>query len=305
MSQLSRRSFLQMVGAAGAASAVTGLLPGSLRRAAAQPEGMIGRIVQVLKGDVRIHTYTAPPASFLVTSHIIETPNTLVIVDAQFLQTAARDVLAYAESLGKPIDRVILSHAHPDHWSGGNIFADVPFVSTAAIAQGVQADIDGGGVAQRAGLVGESEVPAEPRVPEAGIEAGALTIDGVNFDIQIYDNVEAPQQLVVRLPDHGVVVAQDLVYTNAHFFPGIDRANWISILEGLRAAGDFDTLLAGHGMPTSPGELTQAIRYLTVAEAAAASATSADEVIAALTTEYPGYEVEGILQFWGLFIQGS
>jgi glyoxylase-like metal-dependent hydrolase (beta-lactamase superfamily II) len=266
---------------------------------------MIGRIVQVLKGDVKIHTYIAPPASFLVTSHIIETPNQMVVVDTQFLQTAARDVLAYAESLGKPIERVILSHAHPDHWSGGNIFDGVPLVSTQAIADAVQADIDGGGVTQRAGLVGEAEVPAVPRVPEAGIEAGALTIDGVNFEFQVYDNAEAPQQIVVALPDHGVVIAQDLLYTNAHFFPGLDRANWISILQGWQAAGGFDTLLSGHGMPTSPGELTNAIQYLTLANELVANATSADDVVVGLTEAFPGYEVDGILQFWGLFIQSS
>jgi glyoxylase-like metal-dependent hydrolase (beta-lactamase superfamily II) len=303
MNTLSRRAILRMMGAAGAAVAVGGL-PRFARRARAQ-SSMIGRIVQTLKGDVTIHTYIAPPASFLVTSHIIETPNQLIVVDTQFLQTAARDVLAYAEGLGKPIERVILSHAHPDHSSGGNIFADAPFVTTAPIAEGVQADIDAGGVQQRAELVGESEVPAEPRLPEASLEAGTFAVDGVTFDVQVYDNAEAPQQIVLRLPDHGVVVAQDLVYTNGHAFPGVDRQNWISILEGLRAAGDFDTLLSGHGMPTSPGELTQMIRYLSLADELAGSATSADDVISALTAEYPGYEVEGILQFWGLFIQPS
>jgi glyoxylase-like metal-dependent hydrolase (beta-lactamase superfamily II) len=292
-----------MMGTAGAAVAVGGL-PSLTRRARAQTP-LIGRIVQTLKGDVTVHTYIAPPASFLVTSHIIETPNQLVIVDTQFLQTAARDVLAYAESLGKPIERVILSHAHPDHSSGGNIFADVPFVTTPAIANGVQADLDAGGVQQRAGLVGESEVPAQPRVPEESLEAGVFEVGGVSFDVQVYDNAEAPQQIVLRLPDHGIVVAQDLIYTNGHAFPGVDRQNWITILNDLRAAGDFDTLLSGHGMPTSPGEITQMIKYLSLADETASNASIAEDVIAALTEAYPGYEVEGILQFWGLFIQSS
>jgi glyoxylase-like metal-dependent hydrolase (beta-lactamase superfamily II) len=303
MNALSRRTVLRMMGAAGAVATVGGL-PTLARQAHAQTN-MIGRIIQTLKGDVTVHTYIAPPASFLVTSHIIETPNQLVIVDTQFLQTAARDVLAYAESLGKPIERVILSHAHPDHSSGGNIFADVPFMTTAAIAEEVQADIDAGGVQQRAGRVGESEVPAEPRVPEAGLEAGAFVVDGVTFDAQVYDNAEAPQQIVLRLPDHGILVAQDFVYTNGHAFPGVDRQNWISILGEWQAVGGFDTLLSGHGMPTSPGEITQMIKYLTLADELAGSETSADDVIAGLTAEYPGYEIEGILQFWGSFIQPS
>lgn len=74
-------------------------------------------------------------------------------------------------------------------------------------------------------------------------------------------------------------------------------------LLSVRTEGGFDTLLAGHGLPASGGELTQAIKYLNFANEVAASATSADEVIAALTAEFPGYDVEGILQFWGLFFQ--
>jgi glyoxylase-like metal-dependent hydrolase (beta-lactamase superfamily II) len=303
MTTVSRRSLLKAAGSASVAAAIGMMTPAARLRAAQTPATMIGRIVQVLKGDVTVHTYIAPAASFLVTSHIIETPNQLVVVDAQFLQTAAREVRAYAESLGKPIDRVIVSHQHPDHWSGTNIFEGVPVVSTAAVAAGIQADIDGGGVQQRVALVGESEVPATPLVPEGSLEAGALTIDGLTINVEVVGAAEAPEQVVLRLPDQGVIVLQDLLYSNAHFFPGMDRANWVSVLEGLRAEGGFDTLLAGHGLPTSAGELTQAIQYLTFASDVAANATSADEVVAALTAQYPGYEVEGILQFWGLFIQ--
>jgi glyoxylase-like metal-dependent hydrolase (beta-lactamase superfamily II) len=296
---------LKAAGSTGLAAALGALTPAARLRAAQTAAPTIGRIIQILKGDLNVHTYIAPAASFLVTSHIIETPNQLVIVDAQFLQTAAREVRAYAESLGKPIERVIVSHQHPDHWSGTNIFEGIPVVSTAAVAAGIQADIDGGGIQQRAGLVGEAEVPAVPLVPEGSLEAGTLSIDGVTINVEVVSAAEAPEQVVLRLPDHGVAVLQDLLYSNSHFFPGMDRANWVSVLEGLRAEGGFDTLLAGHGLPTSPGELTQAIQYLNVASEVAAGATSAEEVIAALKAAYPGYEVEGILDFWGLFITPS
>jgi glyoxylase-like metal-dependent hydrolase (beta-lactamase superfamily II) len=276
-----------------------------LQAARAQVTPALGRIVQVLKGEITVHTYIAPAASFLVTSHIIETPNSLVIIDAQLLQTAASEVLAYAQSLGKPIDRLILSHEHPDHWAGANIFEGIPFVSTATTAANVQANIDGGGVAQLAGIIGENEVPATPRAPEGSLEAGTLTIDGVSMEIEVYDSAEAPQQITIRLPDQGVVVLQDLLFTNAHFFPGVDRVNWISILRSIQADGEFDTLLSGHGLPTSAGELAQAIRYLSFADQTAAEAENAQQVIDALTAEFPGYEVEGVLGFWNNFITGN
>jgi glyoxylase-like metal-dependent hydrolase (beta-lactamase superfamily II) len=305
MKQISRRNFLYTLGAAGAAAALPVGATLARRAPVARQSGMMGRVVILPKGDVTVHTYVAPDASLLVTSHIIETPNNLVIIDAQFLQSAAQEVRAYADSLGKPIERLILSHAHPDHWSGANLFPDVPFVSTAAAAEGVQADIDGGGVEQRAGMVGESEVPAEPRAPEGSVEAGETTIDGVTFAFDVVNNAEAPEHLNVRLPDYGVVVVQDLIYNNAHFFPGLDRANWISILEDMRGMTDYDTVLVGHGLPATIGELDNAIKYLQFAEAAAVEAGSADDVIAALQAEYPTYQGAGILPFWGMFVQGS
>lgn len=303
-SAVTRRNFLKLMGAAGAASFAAGVPSIAVGRVRAAQTGVaIGRVVQILKGDLKVHTYIAPAASFEVTSHIIETPNSLVIVDTQFLQTAAREVLAYAESLGKPIDRVILSHQHPDHASGGNIFAGIPFVTTQAVADGVQADIDGGGVQQRAQLVGEAEVPAEPRLPEATLSAGETTIDGYTFAFDVVANAEAPEQIIVRLPEVGIAILQDLIYTNAHFFPGVDRANWVSILADLRSLTTYDTLLAGHGLPTSLGEIDQAIEYLTFASELAEGATTVEDVTVPLQERYPAYGAAGILSFWGLFIQ--
>lgn len=299
--QFSRRNFLQAMGAAGAFSVAAPIFAKPNRLV--QPSGMMGRIVQVLKGDVKVHTYLAPDASLLVTSHIIETPNRLVVVDAQFLQTFGREVVAYAESLDKPIDRLILSHAHPDHWSGANLFLDIPFVSTSAIAEGVQQDIDNGGVEQRAALVGESEVPDEPRVPEGSVETGEIVIDGVTFAFDVVNNAEAPEHLNLRLPDYGIIVVQDLIYNNAHFFPGVDRSNWISILNDLRSLTNYDTLLVGHGLPATLGEIDTAIQYLEYANEVVETAETADEVVTALQEKYPTYGGGGILSFWSLFIQ--
>lgn len=50
----------------------------------------------------------------------------IVLVDGQFLVSCARAFRDYADSLGKPIDRLYVSHRHPDHWFGlGAAFSDV------------------------------------------------------------------------------------------------------------------------------------------------------------------------------------
>ncbi|MBC7870310.1 MAG: MBL fold metallo-hydrolase [Chitinophagaceae bacterium] len=302
--KLSRRNFLHMVGAASAVSAVSAFSLTSITGVRAQAVDMVGRVFQFARGGVKIHTYVAPDASVGVTSHIIETDNALIVIDTQFLQTFAKEFKAYADSLGKPIDRVILSHAHPDHFLGANQFAESPFVTTQAIAAGLAGYIEAGAVAQVAGFAGESEVPAEVRPAEGSIEVGDEVIDGVTFLFSIVTNAEAPETIVVRLPQAGVIVLQDLVYNNFHFFPGQDRANWIAELETLRGTLEgYDTLLAGHGLPTTKGELDIAIQYLTFANDTIAETADAAVVIAALQAEYPSYEGLGLLPFWQQFLQ--
>jgi len=70
--------------------------------------------------EVRIHTFVASFAynNIANATHIVETRNQLVLVDSQFLVPYARAFRDYADSLGKPIERLYVSHRHPDHWFG-------------------------------------------------------------------------------------------------------------------------------------------------------------------------------------------
>src|SRR5947208_16471097 len=87
------------------------------------------KIVSKREGDVRVHTFISSFASNNIANatHIIESKSKLVLVDGQFLAPYARKFRDYADSLGKPIDRLYLSHRHPAHWFGlGTAFSDIP-----------------------------------------------------------------------------------------------------------------------------------------------------------------------------------
>src|SRR5260370_30426300 len=84
-------------------------------------------------GDVRIHTFVSAFTADNIANatHIIESQNALVLVDGQFLAHYAREFRRYADDLartsGKKIERLYLSHSHPDHWFGlGAAFDDIP-----------------------------------------------------------------------------------------------------------------------------------------------------------------------------------
>src|ERR1700720_3341499 len=127
---LSRSQFLQL--AAGALLPFVGLrlsaaaaknpelaqnggAPGS--KDAAAPARM-GAILVSQFGPIKIHSYLSPLDGFHVNTQMIEGPTAVVIFDGQLLLPYAGEVASYVQMLGKPVDRIILSHAHTDHWSG-------------------------------------------------------------------------------------------------------------------------------------------------------------------------------------------
>src|SRR5258708_2235753 len=88
--------------------------------------GRMGTILVSEFGPVKIHSYLSPADGFQVNSQMIEGPTAVVIFDGQLLLPYAGEVASYVRMLGKPVDRIILSHAHTDHLGGLQILTQ-PF----------------------------------------------------------------------------------------------------------------------------------------------------------------------------------
>src|SRR6202140_1736854 len=132
---LSRSQFLQL--AAGALVPFVGLSPSA---AAKKPElaqnggapgtkdaaasDRMGAILVSQFGHVNIHPYPGPAHGFQVNTQVIEGPTAVVVFDGQLLLPYADEVATYVQTLGKPADRIILSHAHTDHWSGLQVLTE-------------------------------------------------------------------------------------------------------------------------------------------------------------------------------------
>ena len=89
-------------------------------------------------GSVKFHTFHG-----ISNSHIIETKNELRMIDAQFNFKLARTLKKYIDKLGKPLVQIILSHNHPDHWFGAEIFAANTSIVT---SKNVTRDLKTGGM---------------------------------------------------------------------------------------------------------------------------------------------------------------
>jgi cyclase len=64
-------------------------------------------------------------SNFSVSNYgIVEGPRTMLAIDAGGAPQHARNFLAAARPLGKPFDRVVITHEHPDHSTGLPVFPD-------------------------------------------------------------------------------------------------------------------------------------------------------------------------------------
>ncbi|MET9082826.1 MBL fold metallo-hydrolase [Streptomyces sp. NPDC004237] len=257
---------------------------------------MHGTVTVVDKGTVRVHSYMAPDDSLNVTTQLIETPARVIAVDAQYALAYADEVVAYAKGLGKPLDRLIVTHAHPDHFHGAGRFG-VPVHALAAVRDQIAAQGDG---QDPTGAV----IPAADITPTVEIVPGTEVVDGVPFLFEAFSGGEAADELVIRLPEHGVLVAQDLVYHDTHLFLGNnDLAGWQQAVERLAAEPSYDTVLAGHGLPAGPEVYEELRRYL--ADARELLGEDGEAYKKAITDRYPTYGAPFLIDIGNEYLFGA
>lgn len=281
--QLSRRNLLKGTALTVGAAALlrTALTPAP---AAAQGDMPAGTVHSFAKGGVTFHTYVSPAQAVNVTAHVVDLGQELLVVDATMLPPTGAELSALIASTGKPVAKAVLSHEHPDHWGGAIAVEGVTYDTLPGVREGMRAEATGGNWPEPTNVLNGGDVTP-----------GATTICGVPVEFRSYENTEAPYMLVTVFPEQKVAIVQDLVYNGVYFAPGVDRANWIATLETLRDDPAFDTLLVGHGLPTTRGDFDTAIAYLTVLDEAMTGSATPDEAIARIKAAYPGYQGDFLL----------
>lgn len=299
-----RRSVL--VGAAATTLAAPGILKAGSLGGGPFNHGVValehGTLTIVDFGDVKIHSYQSPDLTGCVTTHIIETPERLVFVDGQRSVIFGQEVRTYGETLGKPIDRMIVSHLHPDHWFGAYQFRDVPIYSFAE----TQAEISelGDFFIEISASLG-AHVPTAKVVPNKLIEHGAReVIDGVALEYRYVQDAESDNMMTIFLPDQKVLIAQDMLYNNSHLFCGHGNFDgWIAGLQDMQKDTSFDLVLPGHGPTTGSRQaIDEGLVYLDFVKDAYGKASTGDELKSAIMERYPGYMASGLVDIQNLFL---
>jgi glyoxylase-like metal-dependent hydrolase (beta-lactamase superfamily II) len=239
-----------------------------------------------------IHTFTAPEDGWLVTSHIIELPSQLLVVDAQYMLPFAREVARYAAGLGKPLTRLYVTHYHPDHLLGAAVF-DAPLYTLAGVADKIR--VAGDRVAREEHEKVGKDIPTAARQPDRVINEGEALIDGVTIEHRRVRNAETEDALVVGLPDANTIIVQDLVYNQCHLFLGErDFDGWRAALKQHRDLS-YSVVLPGHGAPGGKALYEHMIEYLDCAEDALSASMTAAEFKRRILERYSYYGCSKVL----------
>jgi glyoxylase-like metal-dependent hydrolase (beta-lactamase superfamily II) len=188
------------------------------------------------KGDPRIGTYVSIPWGFSTSSYWIEGPEGLVVIDTQFLPSAAEDLVTRAETMtGKKVAMAIVLHANPDKFNG----------TAALAARGINV-VTSKQVADLIPAVHEKRLKAfysryEPDYPKDAPKPGVfgaattkLSAGGVTLTAHVLGAGCSEAHVAVEF--EGNLFVGDLVAAGSHSWLEIGRTDeWLLRIKELRA----------------------------------------------------------------------
>lgn len=253
-------------------------------------ELQFGTVSQLVGPDFTMHAYVATVNEQHVSAYsvyVVEGSESVFIMDLGIDPDIGTDIKAITDAIGKPIEGIIISHAHPDHVGGIASFPNIPTYATPITAAILEVGIP------------SFFVPAFPDINV--LPLGENTMAGITFNVDRSLNTEASENAIIDFgSEAGMVFVNDLLFIEEHAFIGQGSVNqWLEDLAGFTVEyGDYDHVLTGHGgVGDADSVIAENIVYFNkVLEQFAAAGTFPD-FAGGLATAYPTYSTEGIYGF--------
>jgi glyoxylase-like metal-dependent hydrolase (beta-lactamase superfamily II) len=204
--------------------------------------------------NIQIHRFPAEAEGAFVNAYLVETRSGVIAVDGLLTVSAAREMRAGLDRLGKPLEAVLVTQSHPDHYAGlAEIIAgsDVPIVAPQGVIDTIAADD-----AIKNDIIGPmfgDDWPAQRVFPNTPIRDGeSLTFDDVTFTVIDLGPSESPHDSPwIVGADEKIVFLGDQIYDRKHCYLADGfYAEWLANIEKLRARFPDDAVFyVGHGGP--------------------------------------------------------
>ncbi len=245
-----------------------------------------GQVYSRKAGNVTLHDYVTNTGG---AAQIVETDR-LVVFDVPGNAPQNNEFKALVESLGKPVEAVIISHAHEHHWLGADaLFPGVRIYSLEAGAINGKEGMKALEAARAA--MGEEMIPygSVPEVEQ--LSAGQRVFGGVEYMFTSLPDLGAT---VIALPAEKMAMVHHLGYVGVHVpMPPFEAR--LAQMKKLQSEG-FTWFAAGHGVPSeSPLFISRVVEYYAFVDKAVKEAGSPEKAREMIVAQYPDYGLVPLL----------
>ena len=244
-----------------------------------------------------IHRLPIEHEGAFVNAYLVETASGVVAVDGLLQVSAAKEMRAEIDRLGKPLLAALVTHSHPDHYAGlGEVVAgdDVPIYATQGVIDAITAD--DAAKNQIVGPMFGEDWPANRVFPNTAIADGeSVSFDDVTFTVIDLGPSESPHDNPWVLGEaEKIVFLGDQIYDHKHCYLADGfYEEWLRNIETLRTRFPVDAVFyIGHGGPVG-GEMWKWQReYIErfVEAVSGADWSSPDQAKAAVVGRMKAYE---------------
>jgi len=181
--------------------------------------------------------HTAPGSGFFSNSYLFVGEHSSFLVDAQLDADNAHIVAELIKATRKPLERIVITHAHTDHYSGLEVLGPM---FPAALVSSSQVSLE--------------EIKSSTRHWQGfnnkfeTLQSGEYVFSGVKIECRIMPDAESFAGLVLYIPASGMLLSGDHALNNQHLWLAEKRAQqWLKNLQTIRTRWQINSVLPGHG----------------------------------------------------------
>lgn len=272
--------------------------------------GLLAEASSVLAQPLTLDTYNPRDAAvFPVSSTLITGEKDAILVDAQFSNREAEELVKRIQASGKHLTTIFISHGDPDYYFGLDVLTRAYPEAKVLATPATVAYIEKTRAPKLAywGPILKDSAPARTLAPEV-LQGDALELEGQRIEVVGHD----PKHTSLWIPGIKAVVGGILTSANIHVWMADSqsaeaRKSWLKSLDELEALQPT-TLVPGHylGEPAmNLADLRFTRDYLLALEEELAKANDSQALIAAMKARYPDLQDESSLELSAKVLKGE